>query len=92
MLANLFPFMNWIKDYNTETLRSDTIAGLTVALVLIPQSMAYAQLAGLPAYYGLYASFLTPFSLVVCGRAHRVALPLLCDSFSDFRQDFFRLG
>jgi len=40
------------------TIRSDLIAGLTVALVLIPQSMAYAQLAGLPPYFGLYASFL----------------------------------
>ena len=36
------------------------ISGLTVAMVLIPQSMAYAQLAGLPAYYGLYAAFLPP--------------------------------
>jgi len=39
-------------------LRADAVAGITVALVLIPQSMAYAQLAGLPAYYGLYAAFL----------------------------------
>ena len=43
-----------------ETLRVDFISGLTVALVLVPQSMAYAQLAGLPAYYGLYAAFLPP--------------------------------
>lgn len=73
MLANLFPFMNWIKDYNTETLRSDTIAGLTVALVLIPQSMAYAQLAGLPAYYGLYASFLTPLIAALFGSSRQLA-------------------
>ncbi|MGB5454106.1 MAG: SulP family inorganic anion transporter, partial [Sedimenticolaceae bacterium] len=38
-------------------LRTDLIAGITVALVLVPQSMAYAQLAGLPVVYGLYASF-----------------------------------
>ena len=43
---------------NSETIVKDCLAGLTVALVLIPQSMAYAQLANLPAYYGLYASFL----------------------------------
>ncbi|MEQ1591302.1 MAG: SulP family inorganic anion transporter [Thiobacillaceae bacterium] len=43
---------------NGTTLKLDFMAGLTVALVLIPQSMAYAQLAGLPAYYGLYAAFL----------------------------------
>jgi SulP family sulfate permease len=41
-----------------NTVKADAIAGITVALVLIPQSMAYAQLAGLPAYFGLYAAFL----------------------------------
>ncbi len=40
-----------------QTLRADFIAGITVALILVPQSMAYAQLAGLPVVYGLYASF-----------------------------------
>jgi SulP family sulfate permease len=53
------PFLDWIGQVRDRNiLRSDLIAGTTVALVLIPQSMAYAQLAGLPAYYGLYASFL----------------------------------
>ena len=41
-----------------DTVKADVIAGITVALVLIPQSMAYAQLAGLPPYFGLYAAFL----------------------------------
>jgi len=41
-----------------NTVKADAIAGITVALVLIPQSMAYAQLAGLPPYFGLYAAFL----------------------------------
>ena len=59
LLHKLFPFLAWLpllKD--PEVLRADFTAGLTVALVLIPQSMAYAQLAGLPAYFGLYISFL----------------------------------
>ncbi|MCX8086531.1 MAG: SulP family inorganic anion transporter [Rhodocyclaceae bacterium] len=56
-LKTLFPFLRW-RPYRGETLRADFIAGLTVALVLVPQSMAYAQLAGLPAYYGLYAACL----------------------------------
>jgi len=59
-LAKVLPFLAWFQNYGTDRLRADMIAGLTVALVLIPQSMAYAQLAGLPAYYGLYASFLPP--------------------------------
>ncbi|NNC67701.1 MAG: SulP family inorganic anion transporter [Gammaproteobacteria bacterium] len=51
--------MNWIGELkNPQTIIKDCLAGLTVALVLIPQSMAYAQLANLPAHYGLYASFL----------------------------------
>jgi SulP family sulfate permease len=57
MVKRFFPFVNWFP-MDGETIRADLIAGITVALVLIPQSMAYAQLAGLPAYFGLYASFL----------------------------------
>lgn len=57
MLRNLFPFLRWFP-LRGETLRADVIAGITVAMVLIPQAMAYAALAGLPVVYGLYASFL----------------------------------
>ena len=53
----LFPFLAWLP-FKADNLKADFLAGLTVALVLVPQSMAYAQLAGLPAYYGLYAAFL----------------------------------
>ena len=56
MLKKIFPFLKW--PVSRETVRADFIAGLTVALVLIPQSMAYANLAGLPPYIGLYAAFL----------------------------------
>ena len=58
---NPFSFPTWLPELkNKQVLRADVVAGLTVALVLIPQSMAYAQLAGLPPYYGLYASFMPP--------------------------------
>ena len=60
MVAKVFPFLAWFKNYDKASLQLDALSGLTVALVLIPQSMAYAQLAGLPAYFGLYASFLPP--------------------------------
>ncbi len=56
-MKRFFPFLRW-WPYGRQVFRADLLAGLTVALVLIPQSMAYAQLAGLPAYYGLYAAFL----------------------------------
>ncbi|KPK38208.1 MAG: sulfate transporter [Gammaproteobacteria bacterium SG8_47] len=52
----VFPFLRWFP-MSRATLRADLVAGITVALVLVPQSMAYAQLAGLPVVYGLYASF-----------------------------------
>ncbi len=57
LINNLFPFLRWFP-LTKSGLRADFIAGITVALVLIPQSMAYAQLAGLPVVYGLYASFI----------------------------------
>ena len=56
-LTKLFPFLRWLPP-SRENLRADLIAGITVAMVLVPQSMAYATLAGLPVVYGLYASFL----------------------------------
>jgi SulP family sulfate permease len=57
ILRRIFPFLAWPRP-GKATLRDDVLAGLTVALVVIPQSLAYAQLAGVPAYYGLYASLL----------------------------------
>jgi MFS superfamily sulfate permease-like transporter len=57
VLQTLFPFLRWFP-IRKENLRSDLVAGITVALILVPQSMAYAQLAGLPVVYGLYASFI----------------------------------
>jgi SulP family sulfate permease len=57
MIKRFLPFLAWFPPKPGQ-LKADLIAGVTVALVLIPQSMAYAQLAGMPAYYGLYAAFL----------------------------------
>lgn len=68
------PFLSWIGLLkNKANLRADIIAGITVALVLVPQSMAYAQLAGLPVYYGLYASFLPPMVAALFGSSRQLA-------------------
>ncbi|MFZ5659154.1 MAG: SulP family inorganic anion transporter [Pseudomonadota bacterium] len=56
VLRSVFPFLGWLPAVR-HSLRVDLVAGITVALILVPQSMAYAQLAGLPVVYGLYASF-----------------------------------
>ena len=69
MLAKILPFVDWLKGYRFDDLRTDALSGLTVALVLIPQSMAYAQLAGLPAHYGLYASFIPPMLAALLNEA-----------------------
>ncbi len=73
MVMRFFPFLSLLKRYNLIALRFDAVAGLTVALVLIPQSMAYAQLAGLPPYYGLYASFLPPMIAALFGSSRQLA-------------------
>ncbi|PWN51657.1 sulfate permease [Violaceomyces palustris] len=56
-LDSLFPFRAWIPSYNLQWAIGDLIAGVTVALVLVPQSMSYATLAGLKPEFGLYSSF-----------------------------------
>ena len=55
-IREMLPFMRWFPP-EKGSLRSDFMAGFAVSLLLIPQSMAYAQLAGLPAHYGLYGAF-----------------------------------
>ncbi|MGD8242948.1 MAG: SulP family inorganic anion transporter [Desulfobacterales bacterium] len=67
------PFLGWFRGYRWDAFQRDAISGLTVALVLIPQSMAYAQLAGLPAYFGLYASFLPPMIAALFGSSRQLA-------------------
>ena len=73
ILLRIFPFLTWFKNYDRVALRADLLAGVTVALVLVPQSMAYAQLAGLPAYYGLYAAFLPPIVAALFGSSRQLA-------------------
>ncbi len=73
MIERIFPFIGWFKNYDFASFKVDALSGLTVALVLIPQSMAYAQLAGLPAYYGLYASFLPPMIAALFGSSRQLA-------------------
>jgi sulfate permease, SulP family len=73
VLSRIFPFISWADNYSVDSLKADVVSGLTVALVLIPQSMAYAQLAGLPSYYGLYASFLPPLVAALFGSSRQLA-------------------
>lgn len=74
LFGQFVPFTSWVGELRDKSvLRADMLAGLTVALVLIPQSMAYAQLAGLPAYFGLYAAFLPPMVAAIFGSSRQLA-------------------
>ncbi len=72
-IRRIFPFINWFKDYSSGFFRKDLLAGLTVAIVLIPQSMAYAMLAGLPPVYGLYAATVAPVLGALWGSLRQLA-------------------
>lgn len=70
-IKQFLPFLRWFP-MSSSTVKADIIAGITVALVLIPQSMAYAQLAGLPAYFGLYAAFLPVMVAALWGSSNQL--------------------
>lgn len=57
-IERLLPFLEWRRQWWSASWRNDLLAGVTVALVMIPQSLAYAQLASLPPHVGLYAALL----------------------------------
>ena len=57
-LHNLVPFTKWIHRYNLQWFIGDLVAGVTIGAVVVPQGMAYAELAELPVEYGLYSSFM----------------------------------
>lgn len=69
----MFPFLEWFKGYGLDGLRSDALSGITVSVVLIPQAMAYAMLAGLPPVYGLYAAAVTPGIAALWGSLRQLA-------------------
>ena len=56
LLARYFPILQWGRTYNGAVLTNDLVAAVIVTIMLIPQSLAYALLAGLPPVVGLYAS------------------------------------
>src|SRR5206468_2399661 len=71
-VGHLLPFLRWPR-ITAASARDDLLAGITVSLVAIPQSLAYAQLAGVPAYYGLYAAFIPAIVGVLFGSSALLA-------------------
>lgn len=71
---SFFPSINWIKNYDKKWLSGDISAGLTVGVMLIPQGMAYAMLAGLPPIYGLYAVTIPLVIYALLGTSRQLAV------------------
>lgn len=66
-LYKRLPVLSWLPRYNSQDALGDLVAGITVGLTVIPQSLAYSNVAGLPPQYGLYGSFLGCFIYVIFG-------------------------
>ena len=76
-----FPTLEWLPAYRTSMLLGDLTAGLTVGVVLIPQGMAYALIAGLPPVYGLYAAIAPQLIYALMGTSRQLAVgPVAMDS------------
>lgn len=81
LIKKLIPVFAWLPGYKKEYLQNDIFAGITVAIVLIPQSIAYALIAGLPPIYGLYTALVPQVIYAVFGSSRQVAIgPVAMDS------------
>ena len=73
-VARYFPILQWAGSYDRDSLTSDAVAAVIVTIMLIPQSLAYALLAGLPAEMGLYASILPLVAYAIFGTSRALAV------------------
>jgi len=80
-ISDFFPATSWLPKYSQADWRGDWPAGLTVGIMLIPQGMAYAMIAGLPVVYGLYAALLPQIVYGLMGTSRHLAVgPVAMDS------------
>ena len=73
-IKQLLPFLSWLPKYKKDWLSGDLSAGLTVGVMLIPQGMAYAMIAGLPPIHGLYASTIPLVLYALFGTSRQLAV------------------
>lgn len=74
VLRRFLPIVSWLPRYQRADLRPDLIAGVTVAALMIPQSMAYVHVAGFPAVVGLYCSVIPLFVYAIFGGSRTLAI------------------
>jgi SulP family sulfate permease len=73
-LAHYLPIISWLKTYSRQDFYDDLFAGVITAILLVPQGIAYAMLAGLPPQLGLYASILPPIVYVLLGTSRTLSV------------------
>lgn len=75
LIEFLLPSWRWLKAYDwKESIVSDVVAGLTVGVMVVPQSMSYAKLAGLPVEYGLYSALVPVYAYAFFGSSRQLAV------------------
>ncbi len=80
-LKSYFPVLEWAKSYQKQWLKNDVMAGITVGVMLIPQGIAYAVIAGLPPIYGLYTALIPQVVYALFGSSRQLAVgPAAMDS------------
>ena len=80
-LNQLVPIFEWLPGYQRAWLKGDVVAGLSVSVLLIPQGLAYAMIAGLPPIYGLYAGLVPQVVYAIFGTSRQLAVgPVAMDS------------
>jgi len=80
-LKSFIPLLEWLPKYKKEYLSNDLSAGLTVGIMLIPQGMAYAMIAGLPPVFGLYAALIPQVIYGILGTSRQLSVgPVAMDS------------
>ncbi|EGG15105.1 RNA recognition motif-containing protein RRM [Cavenderia fasciculata] len=68
------PIFNWLPKYNRQNLVNDAVAGVTTGIMLVPQSMAYALLVGIPSIYGLYTGLVPILFYVIFGTSRQLGV------------------
>jgi len=80
-MKKILPILQWLPRYNLKKFKSDLPAGITVGIILIPQGMAYAMIAGLPPVFGLYAALIPQVVYAFLGTSRQLAIgPVATDS------------
>ena len=72
LIRRIFPFLTWWPMVNRGSLRADFLAGITGAIIVLPQGVAFAMIAGLPPEYGLYTAMVTPVIAALFGSSHHL--------------------